>query len=668
MNKKEAEIRLQKLRDSIDYHRYLYHVEDKQEISDSALDSLKAELATLESEYPDLITLDSPSQRVAGAPLDKFEKVKHEVLQWSFNDAFSEDDIRDFDKRIRKLLGSNHNPTYTVELKIDGLKIVLTYEDGLLKTAATRGDGQVGENVTMNVRTISSIPLKLKNEIKKVIVEGEIWLPKKEFNKLNEDQKKAGKALYANPRNVAAGTIRQLDPQIVASRNLASFIYDIASADFKMPDTQFEELKMLQALGFKVNNNFELCATIEDVIIYWNKWKKAKDKLPYEVDGVVVKVNEREYQDRLGFTGKAPRFGIAFKFPAEEATTVVEDIILQVGRTGVVTPVAVLRPVLVAGSTVSRATLHNEDEIKRLDVRVGDTVVIQKAGDVIPDIVKVLTEMRLGTEKEFSFPKSLPEVGPIKRVPGQAAYRVVDKNTAIQKRRKWYHFVGKHTFDIEGLGPKVVDLLLDNHLIADFSDVFTLKKGDIVNLERMGEKSADNLLEAIAKAKTITLPRFILSLSIPQVGEETALLLAKTFGSLKKLQSASFEDLNKIDGVGPVVAREIQNWFQISSNLKIVKDLLEFVKIEPFKMVDLKDSPFYNKTVVFTGTLNQLTRDEAKKRARILGANISSSVSKDTDVVVVGENAGSKSSKAEELGVKILSEDEFLQLINQKNS
>ncbi len=668
MNKKEAEIRLKKLRDSIDHHRYLYHVEDKQEISDSALDSLKAELTALESEYPGLITPDSPSQRVAGAPLDKFEKVKHEVRQWSFNDAFSVDDIRDFDKRVRKLLGSNSKPTYTVELKIDGLKIVLTYENGLLKTAATRGDGKVGENVTMNVRTIASIPLKLKNEVKKIIVEGEIWLSKKEFSKLNEEQKKAGKALYANPRNVAAGTIRQLDSQIVASRNLSSFIYDIAGADFKIPETQLEELKMLQALGFKVNDHFELCANIEEVINYWNKWKKGKDKLPYGVDGVVVKVNERDYQEHLGFTGKAPRFGIAFKFPAEEAITVVEDIILQIGRTGVVTPVAVLRPVLVAGSTVSRATLHNEDEIKRLDIRVGDTVVIQKAGDVIPDIVKVLTEMRLGTEKEFSFPKSLPEVGPIKRVPGQAAYKVVDKNTALQKRRKWYHFVGKHTFDIEGLGPKVIDLLLDNHLISDFSDIFTLKKGDIVNLERMGEKSADNLLEAIAKAKTITLPRFILSLSISQVGEETALLLAKTFGSLEKLLGASFEDLNKIDGVGPIVAKEVQDWFQMGSNLKIVKDLLQFVKIESFRIVDLKNSPFYNKTVVFTGTLNQLTRDEAKRRARALGADISSSVSKETDMVVVGDHAGSKSKKAKELGVKILSEDEFLHLINQKNS
>ncbi|MEK7136415.1 MAG: NAD-dependent DNA ligase LigA, partial [Patescibacteria group bacterium] len=412
MNKAEAKARIDKLKKVVNHHRYLYHVLDRSELSDAALDSLKNELVDLERQWPEFVTPDSPTQRVAGEPLQAFKKVEHIARQWSFGDAFTVEDIKDFDARVRRQSGSI--PTYTAELKIDGFKIVLTYEKGLLVIAATRGNGLVGEDVTANVRTIEAVPLSLEQPVT-LVAEGEIWLGRQEFDRLNKEQIKTGRPTYANPRNVAAGTIRQLDPRVVAKRKLSCYVYDLALSNFLAPATQYDELKLLASLGFKVNSNFSFCKNIDEVVDFWQKWEKKKDSLPYLVDGVVVKVNEISLQQKLGYTGKSPRFGIAFKFAAEQATTVVEDIVLQVGRTGVITPVASLRPVLVAGSTVSRATLHNEDEIKRLDVRIGDTVVIQKAGDVIPDIVQVLVEMRTGREKIFKFPNQLPDIGPIER-------------------------------------------------------------------------------------------------------------------------------------------------------------------------------------------------------------------------------------------------------------
>ena len=407
MTKGEANERIQKLREVVNHHRYLYHVLDTQEISDAALDSLKKELKDLEDAYPELITPDSPTQRVSGEPLEKFNKVEHVVPQWSFDDAFSKEDIRAFDERVRRVLSKEFdrdiNPTYVCELKIDGFKVVCTYEKGILVTAATRGDGKVGEDVTANIKTIESVPLVLQ-EKESVVVEGEVWMPKKEFERINKEREKEGEPLYANPRNVAAGTIRQLDARIVAERNLEIFFYDLVRrSDEQLPDTQIEELEFMRVLGFKTNKHTKQMDSIDEVIKYWQSWEKKKDKQSYLVDGVVVKVNERSYQEALGYTGKSPRFAIAFKFAAEEATTVVEDISLQVGRTGVLTPVAHLRPVLVAGSTVARATLHNEDEIARLGLKIGDTVIIQKAGDIIPDVVRVLTDLRQGTEKNFVF-------------------------------------------------------------------------------------------------------------------------------------------------------------------------------------------------------------------------------------------------------------------------
>ncbi|MCK5096207.1 MAG: NAD-dependent DNA ligase LigA [Candidatus Pacebacteria bacterium] len=669
---KVATERVKKLRATINHHRYLYHVLDRQEISDEALDSLKHELFLIEERYPELVTPDSPTQRVAGNPLPEFKKIAHEIRQWSFNDAFSEDEIREFDARIKRMLGKvlgssvpklNIKPTYTCELKIDGLKIVFTYEKGFLKTAATRGNGKVGEDVTMNIRTIESVPLRLKKDID-VIVEGEVWLSKSEFERINKERTRKGEPLFANPRNVAAGSIRQLDPKVVAERNLDNFIYDIAKADVVIPDTQFEELEMAQELGFKVNRHVALCNTIEDVILFWKKWRKKAEKEDYWVDGVVIKVNEKEYQDALGFTGKAPRFAIAFKFPAEQVTTVVEDIVLQVGRTGVVTPVAHLTPVSVAGSTVSRATLHNEDEIERLDVRIGDTVILQKAGDVIPDIVSVLKDMRTGKEKKFHFPKYVEDCeGAIERIPGEVAYRCVNRNSFVQKRRKFHHFVSKHAFDIDGMGPKVVDALLENQLIAGFDDIFTLEKGDIMALPRFAEKSVDNLLEAVNKSRKITLPRFLVALSVDHVGEETTILFANKFKSLDAITNATQKELEAVYGVGEVVAQSLYLWFRVKQHADLVKRLLEHVEILPYHKPTSQNTAVLGKVFVLTGIMKTLGRDEAKKKLQVLGGKVSNSVSAKTDFVVAGENPGSKYDKAVKLGINILDEKAFLQIV-----
>lgn len=658
LSRAEAIKRLKKLRETINYHRYLYHVLDKQEISDGALDSLKHELVEIEEKFPDLITPDSPSQRVAGQPLDKFKKIIHQVPQWSFNDAFTPDDIRAFAERVKRILG--HEPTYVCELKIDGLHIVLTYEKGILKTAGTRGDGKVGEDVTNNVKTIESVPLSLSESVG-VVVEGEVWLGRKQMNILNQERKRKNELLFANPRNAAAGTLRQLDSQVVAERKLNTFIYDLSAGE--EPSTQAEELKRLADLGFKVNKNFEECRDIEGVIKFWEKWQKKKDSQDYWIDGVVVKVNDRLDQEKLGFTGKAPRFAIAFKFPAEQATTVVEEIVLQVGRQGNITPVANLRPVLLAGSTVSRATLHNEDEIERLGIRVGDTVIIQKAGDVIPDIVSVLKEMRTGKEKVFRWPTELEACGgPIERIAGQSAWRCVNKNSYAQLKRRFHHFVSKIAFDIEKLGPRVVDTLLDNKLISDYHDIFRLKKGDLLSLPRFAEKSVDNLLSSIDACREITLSRFLVSLSIPNIGEETSKDIAKHFGSLEKIMNAKPEELEKIEGVGGVVAESVYHWFADKKNKELVNNLLTEIKIiSPH--VKKQGGKLIGLTFVLTGTLPTMSRPEAKDLIEQNGGKISPTVSSKTDYLLAGESAGTKLAKARELGIKIISEEELKKMI-----
>ena len=680
--KKDAEERLLVLRKAIEKHRYLYHVLDQSEISPDALDSLKHELVQIEEAYPELITPDSPSQRVAGEPMKEFKKVPHKVTQWSFNDAFSEEDMREFDARVKRFLkdayGHEVVPTYTCELKIDGLKLVLEYQDGQLVVGATRGDGKVGEDVTSNARTIDSVPLALTEPLS-LIVEGEVYMPKSELERQNKIRTKNGEEPFANPRNIAAGSMRQLDPRIAASRHLDSFIYDIGMSSAGIPDAQAHELELLKRLGFKVNPHFKVCNDIDAVIAFWNTWKKKASKEDYWIDGVVVKVNEKAYQDAIGYTGKAPRFGIAFKFPAEQVTTVVEDIVLQVGRTGVVTPVAHLRPVSVAGSVVSRATLHNEDEIKRLDVRIGDTVVLQKSGDVIPDIMSVVTEMRTGKEKKFVFPEYVEDCGgPIERIPGQVAYRCVNKNSFAQKRRKFYYFVSKKAFDIDGCGPKVIDALLDSELIGNFDDLFTLTLGDVLTLPRFGQKSAENLIEGIDKARHITLGKFLTALSIEHVGEETAHDLAEHFGSIEKLRAALTHPRSHLGngaiqgetldaglgvyGIGDVVTESLISWFNDPHHSGLLDRLLEQVTIENPKKGIKKAGPFSGMSVVLTGTLSSMSRDEAKEKIRSLGGDIVESVSKNTSLVIAGENAGSKLDKARALGVRVINEEEFLKM------
>jgi len=665
---REVQERYKKLKDVINHHRILYHVYDKEEISQHALDSLKHELSELEREYPSLIAPDSPTQRVAGKALPEFKKVRHKVAQWSFNDAFTPEEMRDFDMRVKRFLRPHFpevQPGYLCELKIDGLKIVFEYQKGILTTAATRGDGEVGEDVTQNIRTIDSVPLSLTRPID-IIVEGEVWMSAKNLKRLNREREKKNEPLFANPRNVAAGSIRQLDPAIAASRKLDVFIYDVAATSEKFPPTQAEELEYLRKLGFKVNKHYEIASDIEGAIRFWNTWKDHARKQAYWVDGAVVKVNEKKYQEVLGYTGKAPRFTIAFKFPAEQVTTVLEDIIFQVGRTGVVTPVAHLKPVSVAGSTVSRATLHNEDEIRRLDVRIGDTVILQKAGDVIPEVLQVVKELRPKGAKVFTWPKFVPACGGdgrIERIPGQAAWRCIDRKSPERVRRAFEYFVSKKALDVDGVGKKVARLLMDHGLVDSFDDLFTLTEGDFLALPGFAELSSKNAIESIKKAaKNVSLARLVTALSIDHVGEETARDLSGHFGSIEKLRRAKLEELEAIDGVGDVVAKSVYTWFADKHNSAMLDRLLKHITLaKPEKRQ--RALPLAGKTYVLTGSLKSLSRDEAKEKLRALGADVSSSVSKKTTAVIVGEEAGSKLDKARELGVMVLTEAEFFRMI-----
>lgn len=667
MNKQQIKDRIEKLKKEINRHRYLYHVLDKVEISDAALDSLKHELEELEKEYPEFITSDSPIQRVGGKALDKFRKINHVVSQWSFNDAFSAEEIRDFDKRVKKLLiengeSKNVKPAYTAELKIDGLHVVLTYKNGIFKIGATRGDGKVGEDVTQNLKTIDSIPLKLEKKAD-IIVEGEVFMEKSVLKKLNKEREKREEPLLANPRNAAAGAIRQLDPKIARERHLNCFVYDLSwSGNFSAPKTQSEELEKLGKLGFKVNKNWEHCEDIERAIKTWEHWIKYRGKKDYWIDGIVIKLNRSDWQKKLGYTGKAPRWAIAFKFPAEQATTIVEDIKVQIGRTGALTPVVHLKPVIVAGSKVSRATLHNMDEIERLDIKIGDTVIIQKAGDVIPEVVNVVKGLRTGKEKKFIMPKKCPYCETkVFRPEGEIAYYCPSKNCFAIELRKFSHFASKKAFNIEGLGPNKIKQLAEEGLISDFADIFQLEKGDLKTLERFGEKSADNLINAIEKSKDVTLGRFIYALGIRHIGEEMALDLARALKSIEKFKRTTKEELEQTEGVGPKVAESAYNYFHDKNNLELINKLFETrVKI---KAEEIKSKKLEGLSFIFTGALSSMSRNRAKEMVRNLGADVHSSVSKNTSHIVTGEKPGSKYEKAKELGVKVIDEKGFLDLI-----
>lgn len=661
--------RAKQLRESIGKYRALQHVKDESPISPEALDSLKHELSELEAQYPELATPDSPTQQVAGAVLPGLKKVRHAVAQWSLDDAFTEADFRAFDDRVRrtlaKMLGSDAKPTYMCELKIDGLHIVLTYEKGKLVTAATRGDGKVGEDVTHNIRTIKGVPETLPRPLD-IVVEGEVYLSRAGFAKLNKEREKAGLPLFANPRNAAAGSIRQLDPEIARTRPLGVELYDIGVLGEPMPDTQEKELAYIRSLGLPASDQPALAKTVEDVLAFWNGWHgKKRERLDYQIDGIVVKVNDRAHQEILGYTGKGPRFAIALKFPAEQVTTVLEDIVLQVGRTGKVTPVAHLRPVAVSGSTVARATLHNEDFIKEKDIRIGDTVILQKAGDIIPEILQVLTEFRTGTEKKWRFPKRSPLCGgdgTIERVPGEAAHRCKAPGSFIQLVRTLAHFTGKSALDIDGLGPKTVKLLMEHELVGSVDEFFDLTRDELLALPNFKEKSVDNLMAALERAREVPFDRLLVGLSILHVGEETAYLLATEFRTLERLMAATEDELARVNGIGDVVAQAVARWFRDPENQTMLARLIPHLSLQEVRKPS-GAAKLAGQTIVVTGTLPTLSRDEAEALVRRHGGNPSGSVSKKTSFVLAGENPGSKLQKATELGVEVLDEGEFLKRI-----
>jgi DNA ligase (NAD+) len=720
----EARLRIARLRKTIDHHRYLYHVLDREEISDAALDSLKKELFDLENRFPQLITPDSPTQRVAGAPLKKFQKVRHAVRMTSFNDAFSEKDMESWLERLEnysgkrlELRGGNYEtktgelkikrtfmPLFYCELKIDGLAIELEYENGTLVRGSTRGDGMIGEDVTQNLRTVEAIPLHLLpvDEIKKnlkashldpnrydlatnrLIVRGEVFLTKKEFARINAEQKGKGAKLYANPRNIAAGSVRQLNPMVTAGRRLDSFEYDIVN---DIGQSYHEEVHMLlKAFGFKTNPNNKPANNMKDVFAFRDHWAKHRERLNYEIDGTVAIVNDNAVFARAGIIGKAPRGAIAYKFSPREATTVVTEIKVQVGRTGALTPVAVMRPVNVGGTTITHATLHNADEIARLGLKIGDTVIITRAGDVIPQITKVLAELRTGHEKAFHMPERCPVDGS-KVIHDGVIHRCSSKTCAAQHREFLYHFVSRGAFNIDGLGPKIIDRFLDEGLISDAADIFTVEKGDIAALEQFGEKSAENIVSEIAAKKKLPLARFLYSLGIFHVGEETAMTLSRNFQfprpkearlsrgaavpnfqvEIKDIadffKKLTLEDLQKAPDIGPKVAQSIYDWFRDSKNGEFLKRLARAGVTVMGEHHGAGAEKFTGKTFVLTGSLVSLAREAAKEKIRALGGDVSESVSAKTDYVVAGSEPGSKYEKAKKLGVQVINEKQFLELL-----
>ncbi len=666
----DSKKRAEELADILEYHRALYHEKDAPEISDEAYDSLVAELLLLETTYPELKGAYTPTEIVGGEVSDAFKKVTHRVRQWSFDNVFSDDELRAWEERAVRVLEKEgmHTPklTYTAEHKIDGLKVILEYEKGILTRATTRGNGVVGEDVTHSAQTIRDIPNSLAQPVTLIAV-GEAWLSEKEFARINSERLAADEPLFANPRNAAAGSLRQLDPEITRARKLSFFAYDIDYVDASTlkgnaPETQGEELALLKKLGFTVNGESAYCKNIDAVIAYYRVWTPKKHDLAYGVDGVVVKVDAIPLQKMLGYTAKAPRFGIAYKFPAEQATTVVEGIELQVGRTGVLTPVAHLRPVRIAGSVVSRATLHNEDQIKRLDVRVGDTVILQKAGDVIPEIVSVVLPLRPKKTKPYHFPKKVAECGgdgSIERIPGMSAYRCVAKDSDALHRRRLYYFVSRAALNIDGVGPRIIDLLLDHSLINSYVDLFTLTEGDLLGLPGFKEKAAQNVIAAINAVRTPPLHRLLVALSIEHVGEETARLIARAFPNIDTLRRVSVSELEIIHGVGDVVAASFTSWMQDPLHAHLLDALLTHVT--PIAEIGTQsgEALLSGSTFVFTGTLPTLGRTDGEEMVRRAGGQVTSSVSRKTTYVVVGSDPGSKAEKAEELGVTILDEAAF---------
>lgn len=668
-DERSAGERAKKLRTTIADLRYRYHVKNDPSVTDAVYSSLMDELRHVEQEYPSLVTPDSPTQRVGGVVAKQFKKIKHAVAQWSFDDAFSQEDIEAFDERVRKLIlektRKTRTPQYVAELKIDGIHLVLTYQNGALQSAATRGDGMVGEDVTANARTIQSIPLTLAESFSGV-VEGEVWMPTAVFNTLNTSRAAAGEPLFANPRNAAAGAMRQLDPALTAVRQLEIFVYDISKIDggISEPATQHDELIELRRLGFQVNNDWQRCASVAAIMRMWEAWRSRDNtKQPYWVDGLVIKLDHRELQRALGYTGKAPRWGIAFKFPAEKATTVLERVVWQVGRTRVITPVAHVRPISVAGTTVTHATLHNPNEIARLGIRIGDTVILEKAGDIIPKISSVILPLRPKDSRAIVIPKKCPVcASAVARDAGGVAIRCTNRACEASSRERIIHLVSKGAFDIAGMGEKVVQQLIDEGLISRAADIFSLTYDDLVGLDRFADVSARKLVAAIATAKKVSLQKYIFALGIEHVGEEIAERLARYCKTRERFERASSDGLIKVDGVGEIVAASVAAYLadpQHQAQFAAFRD--SGVRVMPF--VEQHGGPLSGRVFVFTGTLDSLTRERAQECARARGAIIADAITKQVTDVVAGGNAGSKLTRAKKHGTRILTEQEFLAII-----
>lgn len=660
------------LREQLDYHGYRYYVEDNPEVPDAEYDRLMQRLLTIESEHPEWVTIDSPSQRVGGVPLDGFTQVKHELPMLSLDNAFNDDELRAFQKRIQDRLNDASAIQYCCEPKLDGLAVSLLYENGVLVQAATRGDGTTGENITNNVRTIRSIPLKLQGNDwpTRIEVRGEVFMPKKGFEQLNQRALKQGEKTFANPRNAAAGSLRQLDSKVTATRPLSFYAYAVGIVEGReLEGSQYDRLCQLKSWGFPMSPEIRRVDSIEEVIRYHQMIGEKRESLEYDIDGVVIKVDKVDTQLQLGFVARAPRWAIAYKFPAQEEMTLLNNVEFQVGRTGAITPVAKLEPVFVGGVTVSNATLHNADEIARLGVMVGDTVIIRRAGDVIPQIVSVVESRRPADASPVIFPTECPICqSKVERIEGEAVARCTGGLFCqAQRKEALKHFVSRKALDVDGCGEKVIEQLVDREMVTTPADLFRLSAGVVTALDRMGPKSAQKLVDALGNAKETTLPRFIYSLGIREVGEATAANLAHYFETLEALMTASKEQLIEVPDVGEIVAAHIFNFFREEHNLAVVNDLrdvgIHWPDIE--KVADDVELPFEGKTVVLTGSLSQLSRTEAKEALQKLGAKVTGSVSKKTDLVVAGEAAGSKLTKAQELGIEVWDEQQLIDFMQR---
>ncbi|MGN7403467.1 NAD-dependent DNA ligase LigA [Cytobacillus praedii] len=667
MDLQTAEKKVKELQTLLNQYNYEYYVLDQPSVPDSEYDRLLNELIEIETQYPELKTTDSPTQRVGGEILDMFEKVQHQTQMLSLGNAFNEQDLRDFDRRVRQSAGED--VSYVCELKIDGLAVSLRYEEGLFVLGATRGDGSIGENITANLRTIRSIPLRLNKDLS-MEVRGEAYMPKRSFEALNRLKAEKGEEAFANPRNAAAGSLRQLDPRIAASRNLDVFLYGVSDTGETGVESHSEALDLLDTLGFKTNKERKKCATIDEVLEYIEKWTIERPNLVYDIDGIVIKVDSLEDQEQLGTTVKSPRWAIAYKFPAEEVVTTLRSIDLSVGRTGVITPTAILDPVRVAGTTVQRASLHNEDLIREKDIKIGDQVVIKKAGDIIPEVVNVLAERRTGEEVEFHMPTHCPECeSELVRLDGEVALRCINPKCPAQIREGLIHFVSRNAMNIDGLGEKVISQLFSENLIQDVADLYKLTFEQLIGLERMGEKSANNLLEAIENSKVNSLEKLLFGLGIRHVGAKAAKTLAQQFGVMDELMKADYEQLTAINEIGEKMADSIVSYFELDEVKALIDELkatgvnMEYTGPKPVS-VEQSESIFAGKTVVLTGKLEKLKRNEAKDKIEALGGNVSGSVSKKTDIVIAGEDAGSKLAKAQELGIEVWDEERLIEELN----